>query len=58
MAKKPRGYGGKSLIFGIGEIKIEPVQLTFNKPYFFMVYDKVDEQPVFAGIINNPQWQG
>lgn len=35
---------------------IESVQLVFNKPYFFMVYDKVDEQPIFAGIINNPQW--
>lgn len=41
----------------ICKMMIEPVQLTFNKPYFFMVYDKVDEQSVFAGIINNPQWQ-
>ena len=41
----------------ISKMMIEPVQLTFNKPYFFMVYDKVDEQAVFAGIINNPQWK-
>lgn len=41
----------------ICKMMIEPVQLTFNKPYFFMVYDKVDEQLVFAGIINNPQWE-
>ena len=39
------------------KMMIKAVQLTFNKPYFFMVYDKVDEQPVFAGIINNPQWK-
>ena len=39
------------------KMMIKAVQLTFNKPYFFMVYDKVDKQPVFAGIINNPQWE-
>lgn len=34
----------------------EKVELIFDKPYFFIVYDEVDKQPVFAGIVNNPQW--
>ena len=38
-------------------IKKEKIELVFDKPYFFMIYDKVDKQPVFVGIINNPQWK-
>ena len=38
-------------------IKKEKIELVFNKPYFFMIYDKIDKQPVFVGIINNPQWK-
>ena len=38
-------------------VKKKKIELVFNKPYFFMVYDKADKQPVFAGIINNPQWK-
>ena len=38
-------------------VKKEKIELVFDKPYFFMIYDKVDKQPVFVGIINNPQWK-
>lgn len=34
----------------------EKVELIFDKPYFFIVYDEVDKQPVFAGIVSDPQW--
>ncbi len=48
------GAGGNIHFEYDWDVPVEEIDLTFNKPFFFMIYDKDNGEVWFTGIVYNP----